>query len=167
MTTARTAPSLITRIGHVAAAIAAAATLIAACPGTSSAASLSPASARSPADRHQLSSCEGKLTGPEKAGPASISFSSWTLCFGDVVWIHTYVGLQYWGEKREGWAWVTIAGPHEKGFPGITGSKVYNNQWTPCVNSGKYRETGWAKWQNSEGETGTTDHATRTATIRC
>jgi hypothetical protein len=109
----------------------------------------------------------GEADRPGKAGPASISFSSWTLCFGDVVWIHTYVELQYWGEKREGWAWITIAGPHEKGFPGITGSKIYNNQWTPCVNSGKYRETGWARWQNSEGETGTTDHATRTATIRC
>jgi DNA-binding XRE family transcriptional regulator len=99
--------------------------------------------------------------------PTLSLLSSWTLCFGDVVWIHTYVELQYWGEKREGWAWITIAGPHEKGFPGITGSKIYNNQWTPCVNSGKYRETGWARWQDSEGETGTTDHATRTATIRC
>jgi hypothetical protein len=167
MTATRITSSLITRIGRSAVGVAAAATLIAACPETSSAVSPSPASAQSPAERHQVSSCQGKLTGPEKAGPANINFSSWTLCFGDVVWIHTYVELQRWTEDREGWEWVTVAGPHEKGFPGITGSKVYNNQWTSCVVTGKYRETGWAKWQNSEGETGSTYHAAKTANIKC
>jgi hypothetical protein len=162
MTIART--TLIKQIGHAAAAIAAAATLIAAYPGTSSAASPAPASAHS---LQQISSCQGKLTGPEKAGPAHISFASWTLCFGDVVWIHSYVELQRWTENREGFEWVTVAGPHEKRTIGITGSKIYNNQAAPCVDSGKYRETGWANWGNSEGEVGTTTHASKTANIKC
>lgn len=170
MTAATGTPSIITRLGEAAFAIAAAATLTVAIPGGSATAvtSPAPASAHSPAARHQgFSACQGKLTGPEKAGTASINFSSWTECFGDVVWIHSYVELQIWGEDREGWEWVTIGGPHEKKYPGITGSKVFNNQWTPCVTSGKYRETGWSTWGNFAGEIGTTSHASKTANIEC
>ena len=142
MLAAVTTPSMITRIGWAAFAIAAAATLIAVSPGSSATAatSPSPASAHSPSNRLQPDSeCQGEVTGPEKAGPVHINFSSWTECFGDVVWIHSYVELQRYSERRDGWEWVTVDGPKEKRDIGITGSKVFNNQWTPCVDSGQYR----------------------------
>jgi hypothetical protein len=168
MPAATTTRSTITRIGQAVLGVIAAATLIAAGPGTATAATSS--SPASPSHPLQVSSCQGKLTGPEKAGPVNINFSSWTLCFGDVVWIHTYVELQRYAERRDGWEWVTVAGPREKSYPGVTGGKVYNNQWVSCPEaggSGRYREAGWAKWANSEGEIGTTYHAYKTAKIEC
>lgn len=83
-----------------------------------------------------------------------------------MVGVKTYVELQRYSERRDGWEWVTVAGPEEKKSYVIS-AKIFNNQWTPCTVSGEYRETGWATWTNSKGETGRTDHESKTAHIEC
>ncbi|MGI5489625.1 hypothetical protein [Microtetraspora malaysiensis] len=87
-----------------------------------------------------------------------IEMHSWTICFGDVVDITAYLGLQ----KLQGGSWVNVAGPGDTHFAGVTGVKQYAKESVKCSavgGSGTYRTKAYATWHNSDGMLGQTTTA--------
>lgn len=111
-----------------------------------------------------LSECQGSPGTPNEATLKNVSYveyRTWTECFGTVVEVTSYLTLQkYSANGPDGPFWGDIAGPTAKHFPGVTGTKLYQEGAVTCRSAGghaKYRSAASATWEDPDGGIGHTN----------